>query len=218
MIHLLSTKKLNPSQKELLLNAGFGVVEKDFISIIPLEFQLKEIPENLIFTSKNAVKAILKHPKLKDLQEKEIFAVGEKTADFLRKNGFTVTTTANYGAELADKITAEKRGEKFLFFCGRNRNPDLPEKLKKNNVALQEIDVYDTVFCPKKIDRTFDGVLFFSPSGVTSFCSKNELHNSTAFCIGTTTASEAKKHTDNIIIATRPSIENVIVQVVKYFK
>lgn len=218
MIHLLSTKQLKPHQKELLLNAGFGVVEKNFISITPLDFQLNYIPQNLILTSKNAVKTILKQSNLKELQEKKIFAVGEKTANFLREHGFTVTATAHYGEELAEKIVAKHSSENFLFFCGKKRNPDLPEKLKKNRVSLEEIEVYDTVCTPTKIDRIFDGVLFFSPSGVNSYCSENELAHSVAFCIGTTTASEAKKHTDNIIIATQPSIENVIVQVVKYFE
>jgi uroporphyrinogen-III synthase len=218
MIHLLSTKKLDPHQKELLLNAGFGVVEKDFISIIPLDFQLEEIPENLIFSSKNAVKTILNHPLLEELQEKKIFAVGEKTSEFLTKNGFTVAGKADYGADLAEKILAVHTGEKFLFLCGKSRNPDLPEKLKKHGVALEEIEVYDTVFASSKIDRIFDGVLFFSPSGVKSYCSQNELFDSIAFCIGTTTASEAKKHTQNIIVAAKPSIENVVVQVVKHFK
>jgi uroporphyrinogen-III synthase len=218
MIHLLSTKRLKSHQKELLLNAGFGFVEKDFISIVPLKFQLTKVPQNLIFTSKNAVRAILKHPQLKELQEKKVFAVGEKTADFLKQQKFTVSTTASYGAGLADKIVTNYSNEKFLFFCGKNRTPDLPETLKRNHVTLEEIEVYDTVFTPTKIERTFEGVLFFSPSGVKSFCSKNELEHSTAFCIGTTTAAEAKKHTTNIITATQPSIENVIVQVVKYYK
>lgn len=218
MTHLLSTKKLNPHQKELLLNAGFAIVEMNFISIQPVEFELKEIPENLIFTSKNAVRVILKHPKLKKLQEKKVFAVGEKTSQFLREKGFRVSTTAHYGTALADQILAHDENGSFLFFCGKRRNSDLPDTLKRNNVALQEIEVYDTVFTPKKIDRTFDGVLFFSPSGIQSYCSKNELRHSVAFCIGTTTAFEAKKYTDNVVIANQPSIENVIVQAVKYFK
>lgn len=217
MIHLLSTKLLEPHQKELLLNAGFGLVEKDFISILPLQFQLNEIPENLIFTSKNAVKAILKLQRLEELKQKKVFAVGEKTGRFLQEQGFNVTTTSHYGEDLAEKIVAHQRGEKFLFFCGKKRNPNLPEKLKKNGVTFEEIEVYDTVFTPTKIDRIFDGVLFFSPSGVTSYCSENKLVNSAAFCIGKTTASEAKKHTDNIVIASEPSVENVIVKVVKYF-
>lgn len=217
MIHLLSTKKLDPHQKELLLNSGFGVVDLDFISTNSIDFALSEIPKNLIFTSKNAVKAVLEHSRVEELKTKAVFAVGKTTTNFLSSHGFKVTATANYGAELAEKILAERPKEQFLFFCGKKRHPDLPEKLKKSNVFLEEIAVYDTLFTPKKLGRIFNGVLFFSPSGVESYCSKNELYASVAFCIGTTTASEAKKHTENVIIATRPSIENVIVQVVKYF-
>ena len=69
----------------------------------------------------------------------------------------------------------------------------------------------------KKFESKFDGILFFSPSGVQSFTEQNRL-NSTAFCIGETTASKAKKHTHEIIIASKPSIENVIVKVVKKLK
>lgn len=218
MIHLLSTKQLEPHQKELLLNAGFGLVERDFISIVPLQFHLNEIPENLIFTSKNAVKVILKQSNLSEFKKKKVFAVGEKTGKFLREHGFTVTTTAHYGEELAEKIVADHCDESFLFFCGKKRRPDLPETLEKHGITFEEIEVYDTVFTPRKIDRIFDGILFFSPSGVKSYCLENRMDESVAFCIGTTTASEAKKHTDNIVIATQPSIENVIVRVVKYFK
>ena len=58
--------------------------------------------------------------------------------------------------------------------------------------------------------------MFFSPSGVKSFSIKNKINNAIAFCIGETTANEAKKITQNIIIANKASIENVLVQVIKY--
>ncbi|NJW55672.1 uroporphyrinogen-III synthase, partial [Salinimicrobium oceani] len=91
-------------------------------------------------------------------------------------------------------------------------------RLKGAEVKLTEIEVYDTQPVSNKIDRNFDGVLFFSPSAVKSYCSENDLAESVAFCIGKTTAAEARNYTSNIIIASTPSIENVIVQVVKYFK
>lgn len=217
-ISVLSTKKLKQNQRELLLNSGIGLVERDFISIIPLNFQIDEIPENIIFTSKNSVKAILDHPSKRQFQQKNIFCVGEKTADFLKKNGFSVIKTANYGEDLASKIVKEHAQENFLFICGKKRHDALPDKLKKAGVHISEVEVYDTEPSSKKIDRIFDGVLFFSPSAVQSFCIENDLSGSVAFCIGTTTSAEAKKHTNNIITATSPSIESVIVQVVKHFK
>lgn len=216
-ISILSTKKLKPNQRELLLNRGIGLVELDFISILPLPFHIDEIPENIIFTSKNSVKAILDHPSKRQLQQKNIFCVGEKTAAFLEKNGFSVAKTADYGADLASEILSNHSEEKFLFFCGKQRHEALPKALNDAGVSLKEVEVYDTQLSSKKIDRIFDGVLFFSPSAVRSYCDQNDLFNSVAFCIGTTTSEEAKKHTKNIVLASKPSIENVVVQAVKYF-
>ena len=215
---VLSTKKLAVNQKELLLNSGIGLVEKDFISIVPLTFELTNNFENLIFTSKNAVKAILEHPLLKEFQSKKVFCVGSKTAKFLAQNNFAVAEFADYGSDLAEIIVKKHKNESFTFFCGRKRNPDLPEQLKQAEVDLTEVEVYDTKPTSKKYDRIFDGLLFFSPSGVQSYSSKNKISDSIAFCIGQTTASEAKKYTEKLIIANKPSVENVVVQVVKYFK
>lgn len=216
-ITILSTKKLKTNQRELLLNRGIGLVEKNFISIVPLAFDIEHIPENIIFTSKNAVKAVLQLPDLRELQQKRIFCVGEKTAAFLKQNGFKPFRIANYGSDLASVIVDEFNEEEFLFFCGKKRHYDLPKQLENAGVSFSEVEVYDTLPDQKKIDRIFDGVLFFSPSAVKSYCSVNSMNSSVAFCIGTTTATEAKKNTDNIIIASTPSIESVIVQVVKYF-
>ncbi len=212
---VLSTKKLTKGQRELLLNKGIGLVEANFIEIRPLHFHVEHLPENVIFTSKNSVRAILKHPLRKEIQERNIFCVGEKTAEFLKQNGFRVSKMANYGANLASEIINNHRKEEFLFFCGKRRHAELPEQLTSAGVKFTEVEVYDTHTKSQKIDRIFDGVLFFSPSAVKSYCSRNDLRNSIAFCIGTTTATEAKNYTNNIVIASTPSIENVIVQVVK---
>ena len=215
---VLSTKKLAKHQKEPLLNSVIGLVEQDFISIVPIPFEIKKIPENVIFTSKNAVKAILTHPKILEIQTKDILCVGDKTAEFLNKHNFRIVEKVNYGRDLAEKIVQNYDSEEFFFFCGKNRHPELPKKLKANNIELKEVEVYDTELIPKKIDRIFDGILFFSPSAVKSYCSKNGIFESVPFCIGKTTATEAEKHSDKIVIATKPSIENLIVQVVKHFR
>jgi uroporphyrinogen-III synthase len=215
MASVLSTKKLSLSQKQLLLNSGKGLVEYDAIQIDFIDFKTDSgLIQNAIITSKNTVKAILK----KDLKIKNCFCVGEKTASFLRRNNFNVTEIANYGVDLAQIIVEKYLDEQFTFFCGNERRDELPAILKKNNVNFDEIEVYKTKLKPKQFEREFDGILFFSPSGVKSFVSENKLNKSIAFCIGTTTASEAKKYTNNIVIANKPSIENVIVQAVKYFK
>ncbi len=70
----------------------------------------------------------------------------------------------------------------------------------------------------KKFQQDFDGIMFFSPSGVESYLNLNELKTETCFCIGKTTASALKDKNTSVVIATTPSIENVIVQVVKHYK
>lgn len=212
---VLSTKKLTAGQRELLLNAGIGLVEKDFIAIEPLAFEIENIPQHLIFTSKNAVKAVLKHHKLKALKLQKVLCVGSKTKAFLEENGFNVVETADSGAELGARILKNYTDKKFLFFCGKRRHPDLSKMLKKEGVPLEEIEVYNTDLASVKIDRNFDGILFFSPSAVQSFCSENNLFDTIAFCIGDTTATEVKKYTKDYIVASKPTIENVIVQAVK---
>lgn len=215
---ILSTKILNSSQKELLLNAGLSVVERNFISIVPLDFQVQDLPQNLIFTSKNAVRAVLHHSSTDLPGSAKLFCVGDKTAALLKQHGYNIVETVSYGKELAEKILNSGIREPFLFFCGRKRHPELPTLLKKGGLDLTEIEVYDTRLTPQKIDCTFDGVLFFSPSGVKSYYSMNNFPQSVAFCIGKTTASEAKKHSRHIVTAGKPSIENVVVQAIKYFK
>ncbi|MBQ4822057.1 uroporphyrinogen-III synthase [Aquimarina sp. MMG016] len=208
---ILSTKKLTVAQKELLLNSGIGFVEFDAIQIEFLEVTNEKEVENAIFTSKNAVKAI----KNSGMNISNCFCVGANTKNFLEENGQKVLETAQNASDLAEIIVENYKNESFLFFCGNLRRDELPGLLKLNNVQLKEQIVYNTYLSSKKFDRVFDGILFFSPSEVQSYVEENQIGDSIAFCIGNTTASEVKKYTRNIVIANKPTVENVIVQVVK---
>ena len=210
---ILSTKKLEESQKELLLNADISFVEADFIKPEPIEFNCPPHINNAVFTSKNAVKTVIK----KSVQIDNCFCVGDKTEALLEKNGFTVLEKAYQAKALAEKIIKNHADKDFIFFCGDKRREELPEFLKKYNINLQEIEVYKTELNSRQIEGNFDGVMFFSPSAIQSFVLRNEFDNMTAFCIGKTTQAEAKKYTNNIITANKASIENVIVQVIKYY-
>lgn len=212
---VLSTKKLSLSQKNLFLNAGLSLVEYDAIKIefLDFEFPKKEI-KNAIITSKNTAKAIIE----RQLKIQNCFCVGEKTAGFLKNHNFNILEVSDYGSDLADIITKKYRNEEFTFFCGNLRREELPSALKKEGVEFQEVEVYKTSLNRQKFPQEFDGIMFYSPSGVKSFTSENKIMESTVFCIGRTTAKEAKKHTKNIIIANKPSIENLIVTVVKHYQ
>jgi len=218
MIRILSTKKLQPNQKQFLLNAGFSVVEADFIRIKNTAFTFSNIHDNLIFTSRNAVKAVSNYPDVQDIRRNPAFCVGEKTADLLDENGFTVQEIANNAAQLAQMIIAQYPTEGFTFFSGNLRLDELPNQLKNANVIFNEVEVYETVLMPSPINVAMDGVLFFSPSAVESFLLANKITNEICFCIGNTTAKALENVTNNIIIANQPSVENTIIQTINHFK
>lgn len=211
MKSVLSTKKLSPSQTELLLNAGLSLVQYDAIKIEFLPFEVPSEVKNAIITSQNAVRSILNS----EFKIQNCFCVGQKTKALLEENGFRVIKMAEYAAELADYLVKNNQNDSFHFFCGNIRSDEIPTRLKENNIALREIEVYKTTLNPKEFERQFDAILFFSPSGVKSFVAENTLGRSLTVCIGTTTASEAKKHTEKVAIANATSIESVIAKAVK---
>lgn len=214
---VLSTKKLSLPQKELFLNSGLGLVEYEALQIefldvnIPLEFT------HYILTSKNSVKAFIKKIENQDTSDFQILCVGEKTRALLEENGLKVVKMTEYASELAQFIVEKYPNETFLFLCGNLRKDTLPKALNENNIRYKEVVVYKTHLTPRAFQRDFDGILFFSPSGIRSYLLENSMNSSTLFCIGTTTADEAKNHSDNIIIANKPTVENVLVQAINHF-
>jgi uroporphyrinogen-III synthase len=214
MSSILSTKILTAAQKELLLNANQSFVSYNAIEIEFLDFKIDGDTNYFVFTSQNGVRAFL---NTGDKTRKPAFCVGEKTKLLLLGNGFKVEELAQNSFDLAEIIVKKYKTASFSIFSGNLRRPELTENLQKNNVWYKEYISYRTVLKYKKFDRVFNGVLFFSPSGVQSFTKENSLANSWAFCIGDTTAAEAKKHTKNIVIANKPTVENVLVQAIKHF-
>ncbi|WP_318343276.1 uroporphyrinogen-III synthase [Flagellimonas baculiformis] len=215
---VLSTKILTPSQKELFLNSGLGLVEYDALKIEFLDTKIPLGHQNYIFTSRNAVSAFLQQTKGLDRTVFRSFCVGEKTKSLLESNGLEVVKMTEYASDLGEFIVENHSSEAFVFVCGQQRRDDLPHIFSKNNIWYKEVIVYSSNLNPKAFSTDFEGILFFSPRGIQSFLLENTVKNSTLFCIGETTASEAKKHSKNIIIANKPTVENVLVQAIKELK
>lgn len=217
-INIVSTKKLLPNQKQELLNANFTVIEEDFIETNIKNFELSKVNNNLIFTSQNAVQSILQHPKCEDLKSKDVFSIGMKTKDLLTENGFNVVAYTGYAADLAEIISLIYSEESFTFFSGNLRRDVLPNTLKENGITFNEIEVYETKITSKKVTKKVDGILFFSPSAVESYFKMNTIKDETCFCIGETTAEALEnKKVKTIVIADKPSVENVIAEVLEYY-
>lgn len=219
-INILSTKKLLPNQKQELLNANINVIEEDFISVKTLrETKQSHLHNNLIFTSQNAVQAVLERDDLDILKSKNVFSIGMKTKDLLTENGFNVIVYTGYAADLAEIISLIYNKESFTFFSGNLRRDVLPNTLKENQIEFNEIEVYETNLTPKKITNKLEGILFFSPSAVESYLKLNTIKEETCFCIGETTAEILEnKKVKTSVIADKPSIENVIAEVIEYYK
>lgn len=216
---ILSTKKLLPNQKQALLDANITLIEEDFIETKINKFELNEVNDNLIFTSQKAFQSILQHPKCDELKSKNIFCVGIKTKNLLEENGFNVIAYTGYAADLAEIISLIYAKETFTFFSGNLRRDVLPNTLQENGIAFNEIEVYETLLTPKKINEKLDGILFFSPSAVESYLKSNIIKDEMCFCIGETTAEALEnKKVKNIIIADKPTVENVIYEVIEHYK
>lgn len=218
LIKILSTKKLLSNQRQFLLNADFSLIEADFIKIEYLKTDIKASYDFLIFTSQNSVTSVLTNKNWQELKSKKVFCVGKKTKALLEQNRFQVLQAFDYVEELTIFLITNYSQKSFTFFSGNLRQDTLPLAFQKAKVNFEEKQVYTTSLTPIKMTGKVDGILFFSPSAVKSFLKENTLSNEVCFCIGTTTAREVEKTTQNIVIANQPTVENVIIQTINYFK
>jgi uroporphyrinogen-III synthase len=217
-IKIVSTKKLLPYQKQVLLEANFDLFDDDFIQTKIKSFESSQSNENLIFTSQKAVQSVLLNPRCDELKDKNVFAVGIQTKKILTENGFNVVFHTNYASDLAKKIIQFYNKGSYTFFCGNLRHDILPDLLKENSIAIDEIEVYETQLTSKKVKENQDGILFFSPSAVESYLKMNTIRNETCFSIGKTTSDSIhKRGIKNYVTAKKPSIDEVIKEVINVF-
>jgi len=215
---VLSTKKLKSDQKQFLINSGFTILDEDFIQIQSRPFQIKKQPELLLFTSQNAVKSVLQNDAAGSLKKIPAVCVGSVTKKLLENQGFTVLATQEYASELAPIIQKQYKNKYLAFFAGNLRRAILPNALQQANIKYDEYLVYQNTEKSQKIDAETDAILFFSPSGVTSYLQLNTISKQTCFCIGTTTANALAGITENIVIAEQQNLDAVILQCINYYK
>jgi len=206
-LRLLSTKILSQDFRDRLLMNQFSLVEQSFIKITPIENPKIEIVfDALIFTSKNAVETVFSSPEIiKMIKGKVAYCVGKKTASLLIKKGQKVVKIAQNSIELALFLSKNHKNQSFSYFCGKLRIPDLEDILSVNGIKIQSIEVYDTQLQNQRVKGHFDGILFFSPSGVLGYAQSNGFENTHSFCLGPSTAKEVAFHTDNYTIAKEPN-------------
>ena len=103
----------------------------------------------------------------------------------------------------------EIKEKEVTYFCSDLRLDTLPSVLSENGITVNEVEAYKTMYSPTKVADKINGVLFYSPSTVESYMKENAA-NKIAFCIGESTAKEARKHFENVQVAKLPTVESVI--------
>jgi uroporphyrinogen-III synthase len=227
-IQILSTRPLNKSLVQEANAAGISIDELSFIETEAIQdvATQQEIEQaylqssTVVFTSMNAVDAVV---AWQDGQQPDwvIYCMGNTTKQKLKENfgDHSVVGTANNAAELAELIAEESDAEEVIFFCGEQRRDELPAILRKKRIDVHEIIVYETIYTPHKINKTYQAILFYSPSAVSSFFSNNKIPGQTIlFAIGTTTANTIQQYCNNtIIIGKAPGKEELVRQAMEYF-
>jgi len=223
---ILSTASLS---KQLIEEAALHDIAIDSIPFI----KTKEVePQNLkdkieifrqqnitaVFTSTNAVNAVLKY--LKQKPGWTIYCMSGKTKEFVESNfqKESIAGIAESAGQLAELIINDNV-KRVVFFCGDQRRDELPVKLKEQGIYVEEVVVYSTTQTPIELTAKYDGILFFSPSAVDSFFSINHVDEITyLFAIGLTTAKTIQQYNkNNIIISPTPSKENIVKQIITHF-
>ncbi|CAL2065223.1 hydroxymethylbilane synthase [Tenacibaculum sp. 190524A05c] len=215
---IFSTKILSEAQKKLLPTT-VKVEDSDFIKIrfnrIPPKVIKQEI-ENVIITSKNGVESILNSFTVDELQFKNIYCVGRRTKKLIEQKIGKVAYSARNADKLSQYLAENISGQEVTYFCSDLRLDTLPTKLAQNNISVNEVEAYKTMYSPSKVDDKVNGVLFYSPSTVESYMKENTA-DKIAFCIGDTTAKEAAKFFKEVKTAKLPTVESVIELVNTHF-
>ncbi len=227
-LKILSTKILSKETVYKAETQDILIDELPFITTAPINTEeLKKILKSFlqqnitaVFTSKNAVQAF---DQIVNAEVPwKIFCIGQSTKNSVSKifGEEKISGTADSAAELSDVILQDKEIKNVIFFCGKQRREELPQKLKAEGIEVEEIVVYETLETPQKLSRKiYDGILFFSPSAVNSFFSLNKINEQTQiFAIGKTTADAIHQHINkDLIIAETPGEEDMIEKIISHF-
>lgn len=227
-IHILSTKELDPQyialagENSIIIDAVnfIQTIARDDESNAALIRQIATEGNTVVFTSANAVYALA--DSLEDKQPSwNVYCIEGKTTAAVKEQlpGVSIISTAPDATTLAEKIMADNINGPLYFFCGNLRMDDLPAYMRKAGVQLTEIVVYETILTPVKINRYYDGIIFYSPSGVSSYFMENSTTDEmTFFTIGATTAKTLGNFMNKIVISPKPDINTLVQTIIKYYK
>lgn len=227
-VTILSTRPVSGKQLDNALAKGIRISVRSFIETSPVqnveiqqELEAISVQEAIVvFTSMNAVEAVI---GMLDghIPDWRIYCMGNTTqqlvSDYFGEQA--IAGTGNNAVELAETLIENETPEELVFFCGNLRREELPARLRKEKIEVQEIVVYETTAIHQQVEEQYDGILFFSPSAAESFFATNRVAPDTVlFAIGTTTRDAIARFTRNrILVSGQPGKEELVEQAVHYF-
>ncbi len=228
-IHILSTRPvseaiINKASQHNIIIDTFSFIETRTVIDEAIGKRIKELSGqrvSVVFTSMNGAEAVIETLKTGELHPAwKVYCIGAATQTII-KGYFTKASIKGRGknaVELAEAIIKDGIKE-VVFFCGNQRRDELPQHLQKHGVSVHEVVVYETIETSVRVEKDYNGIMFFSPSGVRSFFASNKIDEDTVlFAIGNTTADEIKSFSTNkIVIGDDPAKDKLAEVAIEHF-
>ena len=218
-IKIFSTKALSLTQRKAL-SPNIQIDMDDFVKIRNNRLKpsvFNKTLNNVLFTSPDAVTAILSNFSPAEFDMNNIYCAGRKTKRLIEKHIGKVKHYESSSEKMAEVLVSEIKPKKIAYFTG-NDEGEVLEKLASGGIEVEEIECYRIVLSSKKINPKYTGILFFGTKTIESFLLKNSADDFTAFCIGESTAAEAKKHFKKVVTAKIPTVDSILETVNKTYE
>lgn len=211
---ILFTKKI--SLKEYtLFKKKFSIYYKNFIKIIPLT--PKQIPtyNNIIITSSITVDNLIKLYNIHDLKNKNYYLVGKKSEKKLKNITQNIKLVTENSQQLAEYLITIPQ-KTFTYFGSNIKLPIIEKILYTNGKIVKNINIYNTILNPIKINKFYNAIIFMSPSAVKSFFTLNKTISlkTYIFALGETTAKSfymySKSFNHSVIIPKKTNLNSLI--------
>ena len=218
--YLLSTRPLPKALHEEGAEKHVIIEELSFIDTKPVEDealyqQIKTLasePHTIVFTSMNAVEAVA--AQVVEAPHWKIYSIGNTTRKLIDEKwgADKIIATAENAQRLGERLIDDGVKE-VVFFCGNIRRDELPNKIRSEKGKVEEVVVYQTEETPTILERDYDGILFFSPSAVHAFYSRNKpAKNTTLFAIGKTTEEAINQYRSHKIVVAHVTDKTELAQ------
>ncbi|MGI9526902.1 MAG: uroporphyrinogen-III synthase [Weeksellaceae bacterium] len=220
MTSILFTKQYPEDQLQQAFSSSFVVdsydfIESNLVDIHEIQQQIPTEANKFIVTSIRATKHI-ESLSLKG----EFYVVGETSETYLKTQGKQVAWMAEDAASFLEKLKKSiQTKEKFVYFCSQIRKDKLPDGVRALGHHCLEIVTYKTELKKVAIQNSYDGYVFFSPSGVKSFAEQYNIpEKAVIFAIGETTGQEVRTvFNRTAMLANSPTFQSLIRTIKAYF-